>query len=464
MNPARNVGLRSLLRASMPINILLFCAGFNFAYVNWVSPTWGYWGLTYKSPNLSLLFLGYGLALLISAVSPRRIDRPSHVIYWFCVFAVYIPGLFVPLYLQLDNSFDLLLLQLSLAGSMLLIALFYRVRRFRIRPYPADTRLFWLVFWILFIAGNFAMVYTFRGMMHLVSFSDVYSIRTPAKQVLKANPEIAYISQFLATVMDPLLMGYGLVHRRRLLFVIGAMGEVLLYSTAAVKGQMVTPFIVLILYFSLKKDRSGWISQVALVFAGMFFVLTIFAIGVQPGAIFNVAFFLLVRVFTIPGSEMAQYQHFFQTMPHTYLSHVGMVSRFLPNPYELSIGEEVSSFYGITGKYGLTNANASFFAMDGIAGFGLPGIILMGLLCALVFWILDSCARDFDLKFSVPVLATVIVSLTNVSMFTTLLGNGLIAWMLLFLLMPRKMRTAGATVHYNPANEMVSQVRAAYMV
>src|SRR5579864_2414044 len=157
VNPARNIGLRSLLRASLPVAILLFCAGFNFAYVNWVSPTWSYWGLTYKSPNLSLVFLGYALALLICVISPRKIERPSHVIYWFCYFAVLIPGLFVPLYMQLENGFDLLLLQLSLAGSMLLIALSYRIPRFRIRSHPADTRLFWLCFWVLFIAGSFAL-------------------------------------------------------------------------------------------------------------------------------------------------------------------------------------------------------------------------------------------------------------------------------------------------------------------
>lgn len=464
VNAGKAIGLRSLLRISLPVMILLFCAGFNFSYVNWVSPTWSYMGLTYKSPNLPLLLLAYMLALLICVLSPRRITRPSHVIYWFCVFAVYIPGLFIPLYLQLENGFDLLLLQLSLAGGMLLIAFSYRVPRFRVRPYPVDKRLFWLGFGILYIAGNFAMVYTFRGMMHLVSFEDVYSVRSSAGHVLEANPWIAYISQCLSSVMNPLLMGYGLAFRRRSLFVIGTVGEILLYSTAAAKLQVAAPIVVLILYFSLKKDRGGWVSMMAGVFTVMFFVLTIFSIGVEPGPLFNFAFLFVVRIFTIPGSEMGQYQHFFQTMPHTYLAHVGVISRFVPNPYELSMGEEVSSFYGLTGKYGLTNSNASFFAMDGIGGFGLPGILLMGLLCALVFWILDSCARDFELKFSVPVLAMVIMSLTNVSLFTTLLGNGLIAWILLYLLMPRDSRVARVIVRYDPVGQIVGAERESYIV
>jgi hypothetical protein len=456
------VGVKSLLRTSLPMVVILFCAGFNFAYVNWVSPTWSYLGFTYKSPNPVLVSLGYALALIICLVSPKRIVRPSLVIYWFCVFAVYIPGLFIPLYLQLESGLELLLLQLSLAGGMLLIALFYRIPRFRLRSYPVDSRLFWLAFGALYLTCNLAVVYTFKGMMHLASFNDVYSVRTPAKHLLESNPGIAYISQFLATVMDPLLMGYGLAFRRRRLFIVGTLGEVLLYSTAAVKLQMATPIVVLLFYLSLKRDRGGWVSMVAVVFTGMFFVLTSVAIGIQPGPLFNFSFLVLVRMFTIPGAEMAEYQHFFQNMPHTYLGHVGVIGRFVPNPYELPMGEEVSSFYGLTSKYGLTNANASFFAMDGIGGFGLPGILLMGMLCALVFWVLDSCARDFELKFSVPVLAMVIMSLTNVSLFTTLLGNGLIAWMLLFLIAPRQMRVS-QIVQHEPVYEAIGSGRESYI-
>jgi hypothetical protein len=141
----------------------------------------------------------------------------------------------------------------------------------------------------------------------------------------------------------------------------------------------------------------------------------------------------------MPGMLIAQYHYFFEAFPHTYLGHVTGLNLLFPNPYNLQLGEEVSSFYGITSKYGIVNGNASFFAMDGIAGFGLIGIPLMGLLCAAVFWILDSCARNYSLKFTVPVLTMIIISLENASLFTTLLGNGLIVWMLLFITMPRNL-------------------------
>ena len=448
-------GLRPVLNASLPLVILLFCAGFNFAYVHWVSPTWSYIGLTYNAPNRELLAVGYVLAFVLCATSPNRIVWPSQVIYWICVFVVYIPALFVPLYLQLENNLELLLLQLSLTAGMILIALSFRLPRVRFRSCPIDGRLFWFIFALAYVAANCAMVYTFRGTMQVASFNDVYSIRAAAKLMLQANPPIAYISQLLATVFNPLLMGYGLAFRRRSFFVLGALGEVLLYSTAAVKMEIASPVIALLLYLSVRKDRGGWVPLVGLLFTGMFLVLAILARGVQAGPLFNTAFLVLVRMFTIPGAEMGQYQHFFQSMPHTYLAHVGVINWFVPNPYELSIGEEVSSFYGITGRYGLTNANAGFFAIDGIGGFGLLGIPAIGCLCGLVFWILDSCARDYELKFSVPVLTMVTMSLTNVSLFTTLLGNGLIALMLLFLVMPRKMRTPSPRQQL-PGKERVS--------
>jgi hypothetical protein len=439
--PAQTVTLRSALRVSMPVTVFLFCAGFNYSYVNWVSPVWSYMGLTYKSPDMALIVLGYLLASVVCAFSPLRISRPSQVIYWFLFFTGYVPGLFVPLYLQLDNGLTLLFIQLSLTGGMLLIGLSYRVRLLRIRPYPVDRRLFWGAFSALFLLGNAAVLYTFRGKLQIASIADVYSVRSSAKQLLQASPGIAYISQFLSLVMNPLLMAYGLVSRRKMLFVLGMIGEILLYSTAAAKVQMVAPLIVFVFYYTIKKDRGGWAPKMGLLFASIFFILTTITIGVKTGAIFNLAFVVLVRTFAIPGAAIAQYQYFFETFPHTYLGNVAAINLLVPNPYTLSLGEEVSSFYGSSSQYGLTNSNANFFAMDGIAGFGLPGILLMGILCALVFWILDSCAGRYPLKFSVPVLAMIIMSLTNVSLFTTLLGNGLIVWMLLFIFMPRDICT-----------------------
>lgn len=140
---SEKISLRSARRISLPVTVLLYCAAFNYAYVAWVSPTWSYEGFIYKSPNIALLLLGYVLAAAMGVFSPLVIRKPSQVAYWLLYFTVYIPGLFVPIYCQLDTGLTLLFLQLSLAGGMLPIALSYRVAPLKLKPYPLDSKLFW---------------------------------------------------------------------------------------------------------------------------------------------------------------------------------------------------------------------------------------------------------------------------------------------------------------------------------
>jgi hypothetical protein len=189
--------------------------------------------------------------------------------------------------------------------------------------------------------------------------------------------------------------------------------------------------------------------KMGLCFAGILFALTIMVVGTESGIIFSAASVVMMRTFEMPGMLIGQYQNFFEHNPHTYLGNVHGVNLFVGNPYTSALGIEVSRFFGIVsanGENGDVVSNASFFAMDGIAGFGLPGIPLMGLICALLFWLLDGCARKIPIEFSVSGLAMIIISLTNVSLFTTLLGNGMLAWMLLFLFVPTHFFRIGSKV------------------
>ena len=142
---AGKVSLRALLQISMPLSVLLYCAGFHYSYVNWVSPVWAYEGLTYTSPSPALLILAYTLAVLLSIISPPKLQRPSHAVYWLLYFPVYIPGIFVPIFIQLDGGLALLALQLSLTGGMLAIALFFKLPLLTFRRHPISPGLFWAI-------------------------------------------------------------------------------------------------------------------------------------------------------------------------------------------------------------------------------------------------------------------------------------------------------------------------------
>jgi len=433
------IGLRSLVRFTMLAVIPIYCASFQWSYVKWIAPVWGYLGPRHRSPNPFLLLLAYVLAVLLCLLSPLKLRRPSQVIYWILYFTVYIPGLLIPLFMQLDNEFTLLLLELSLTGGMLLIALSYRIRPANIRCYPVNKKMFWTIFYICFVLMNVALLVVFKGSLHFASLEEVYDVRAKASAVTQQNAGIGYISTLLGNVMNPFLIAYGLSIHRRKLVALGTLGQVLVYSTAAMRIILLSPPLIFLIYYSVKKDRGGWVPKLGLLGSAVFLILTALAAGHDGGIFFTLASIIILRTFALPGTFIAHYQYFFENFPHTYLSHIHGVNLFVSDPYSMSLGLEIGVFYQGVGSLGrIGNANANFFAMDGIAGFGLPGILLMGVICAAMFWVLDGCARKYTVAFSACALTCCAMSLANSSLFTSFLGGGIMLFMLLFLLMPQR--------------------------
>jgi hypothetical protein len=170
----------------------------------------------------------------------------------------------------------------------------------------------------------------------------------------------------------------------------------------------------------------------------VFFVLTTLTLGKSEGLFFNLASAILVRSFALPGLFAAQYQYFFSHFSYTYLSHVHGVNLIVTSPYSMPLGMEIANFFAGASSAGrVADCNANFFVFDGIAGFGLPGVPIIGALCAAMFWVLDSCSKNYPLAFATSALTMCIVSLANSSLFTTFLGGGIMMWMILFLCMPK---------------------------
>jgi hypothetical protein len=437
-NGRREIGMQAFLQVMMPGAVVLYCMAFQGMYVWWIAPVWGYSGATYDAPDSSLLAVAYLLAVTVSLLSPQKIWRPSQVIYWFLYFIVYIPGMLAPLFMQLDSSWKLLLLELSLSGGMTLVSLSYRLRIMNVRRYPMNRQLFWSLFFAVFVLMNALLIYVFRGSLHFASFEEVYDIRAQAAAVQQGAAGVSYISGWLANVMNPFLVAYGLASKRRKLVVFGVIGQVIVYSTAAMKSVLLSPVFIFVIYFSMKKGRVGWVSKFAIASCAMFVVFTWLAIGKQEGIFFSLASLILYRTFAIPGVEIGEYQYFFENSPHTFFGQVHGLSLLVGNPYKLSLGFEVGSYYlGVASNGRIADANVSFFASDGIASIGMPGILVMGIVCALAFWLLDSTAKNYPITFTASVLTSCAMSLTNASLFTSLLGGGIMLFMVLFIVMPR---------------------------
>jgi hypothetical protein len=139
------------------------------------------------------------------------------------------------------------------------------------------------------------------------------------------------------------------------------------------------------------------------------------------------------RLFTIPPLTIPQYFDFFQTHPVTHLSHVTGINWLLQYPYELDLPYTVGTFY----YHSPVGLNSGMWAGDGLAGFGLWGIPLMSVICAVVFLLLDCASADLDPRFVGLGLTFCTAVFGNVSLFTTLVTGGLGLLILTALVAPR---------------------------
>jgi hypothetical protein len=85
------------------------------------------------------------------------------------------------------------------------------------------------------------------------------------------------------------------------------------------------------------------------------------------------------------------------------------------------------------------------WATDGLGALGLPGILVISAVCALVFWAMDSAARGHDIRFAALATTYAAYNLANISIFTSLYSGGLAILILTLFFMPRYAGTGFAS-------------------
>jgi hypothetical protein len=341
----------------------------------------------------------------------------------------------VPVYADVLTMGQNIAVMLTLFVGFAITGLSYTLPLFRIRNKMMPPSSFkYLVIGCLTIAAAW-FGYVHRSALALVSFSAVYDLRFNANELMEGS-YVSYAGMLLSGAIDPFLMAWGLYCRRPLLFAAGALGQVLVYAGWGTKGSLTSIAFMAAFFLMLRSNRRAFglkfaasVTGVLAAFAGLYLLL-----GNDIGPIPSFIFFLLfARTFTIQGLLTAQYYDFFTHNPLTHYATVNGINWFVHNPYAHPIGIEVG--YSVSGdpQY---DAIAHFWASDGIAAWGLPGIILISILCAFVFWVLDSAAQRHDPRFGALVTCYAAYNLANIPLFTSLLSGGLGLLALWLYLMP----------------------------
>jgi hypothetical protein len=441
-------------RAWLVLGIVTFVGSFQQVYLKWLFPVFGYYGFENSNPKIGYLLLAWVLSVGPALWMPIRLTRPSQLIYWVLYLTVFIPSMFVPLYVGLRDATEVASLMVTLFTGFAITGVSYGLPLLRFHPPAISPRAYTRVFFCIAVGLVLWVLVVFRGNFKIVSFADIYDLRSASDDLMEGS-SVHYAVMWLSAVIGPFLLAGGMVYKRISMFLAGVLVQVLVYSAMGAKSVIVSVVVVPVLAFILR-DRAASFG-LKLSWSCALFTLALY-LGRSLGGSDSLFFWLLslvfMRTFGISGLNTAWYQDFFLRNPLTYYSHIKGVSWFVVYPYVNPLGIEVGSFY--SGDPTL-DANAHFWATDGLAAWGLWGILLVSVVCALVFWVLDSTAKGHDLRFTALVVTFEALNLANVSLFTSLLSGGLGLLMIFLYFAPRYYPESGfARVAY-PAMRPVPQ-------
>lgn len=390
-----------------------------------------YLGFWQRQPSEVEFFVSLLLALLPIAVLATEVDDFADYIHWMLYFFVYVPSMVVPS-LQ-GRPQGTMLLSGSLALSFLFIVLFPRIRL--ARPLPAlSPRLFWVTFVLGYLALAVYAIRVFGESFALVSLWDVYEQRAVAGEAAEGTLA-GYATGILAGCMNPFLMAYGLIRRRKLLVLWGALGQLFVFTTFALKSVVISVPLLLGFYWLLLTPAKVpvWRLGVIVVLSIAGPLALMFAFDADSDIfIANIAALVFLRTYGLAGATIGVYYDFFQHNPHTFYSHVGPVRALIDYPYDRQLGEVIGIYLGSPGL----DYNANMFATDGIAAGGLVALIVLGLVAGLVIRLCSALVPKRNWKLICAASAMSIMNLANTSLFTSLLTGGLLFLILTCALAP----------------------------
>jgi hypothetical protein len=418
--------------------IAAYIACFQWMYINYLDPTWAYFGFDYYPPSTKYLVLAWILSLVPSLWMPIQLTRPSQLAYWVLYITTIIPSMFVPLYVGINPPTEISLLMIVFFIGFALTGLSYLFPLLPLRAAKMSPKVFWIGFGCVAIGLVIWVLAVFHKHLHIVSFADVYDQRNAATD-LQEGSMVSFALMGLTGAINPLLMGCGLYYRRRWLLLIGVFGQLLVYSAIGTKGSILSIVFIPCVYALMRVGRSPFGLKITFACLALLtgsclaFVLS----GYDPSPLLFVALsVVLMRVLPMGGLVVAWYYNFFQQNPLTYYSHVTGVNWFIHYPYANYSGLEVGSFYHAGSDL---DATAPFWAMDGLEAIGLPGVLLISVFCALVFWALDSASQRHDPRLAALITTYAAYNFANISIFTSLFSGGLILVICcLYLLPPRR--------------------------
>ncbi len=286
---------------------------------------------------------------------------------------------------------------------------------------------------VLYVAIGLALLYVLASnRVELVSLGKAHAARHGVTiSGLQGYLIPAYFSSF-----GGLLVAIAISYRRYGLLLLALLGFLICYVTIEERTAAIMPLWLAYAYCAQRFFYRNSAIRFLLCVMAPFLVLVAGAaiIGTSHRHSFFYYVFTLAtyRIYSIPANAFNVYYNYFHFNPHTYWSHINIVSKFVQNPYG---GQSLPHLMSVS--YRLGSYNASFLETDGLAAAGVTAVPWVCGAFGLILLFLNSCMRKLDLGVLCLVTAGSSIALIDTGIGPGLLTNGLVLLALVLAVAPR---------------------------
>jgi hypothetical protein len=430
-------------RALLTIGALAYVGALQWVYVDWVVPSYAYSGLIESGVEGPALAIVTVIAVAPAAWLPVGMERPSEVILWPLYLFAYVPAAIIPIHVLGPDLAAVLPLELALAVAFATLGFMQRLPRMTMGWPGIAEQSFTRLLVILGVGAIPYLIVTFAPTSPPPDLQSVYVTRAVYTATLTTTSGAGYIVSWLGNVIYPFLMALGAARSRRMLLILGIVGQLLIYTITGFKSNLLSILFVPLLYLAIR--YGGRLFGTLLAWASVL-VLALSAVATSVTGSTDALALFVVRIAVVPGQLTAYYYDFFNSHA-TYLLSWSFLRWFSDPPYAVGPPYLIGTVYFHSPAL---DANANLWA-DAMANFGLVGVIPFTIVLGAVLWILDSVASGRDLRVIGPVVALASLSLlTNGALFTQLLTGGIGLIVGFVALMPRSRGPTASAVPRGP--------------
>lgn len=425
-----DLGWPGARKAGQFLAILVYYQVLCYADRALLAPAFGYQGLNYQAPSGWTQGTVAALILACTALTPCRLRHPSDGVLYVLLPLVVIPVLTVAatdvIFADVGRS-----LVASVTGAYLLLAVCARIPRTPPGPRRPHPGLQLQIPATVISAATYGLMFaTFGVHLRLLSFRDVYSVRAVFSDQVPGA--LGYLINWQASVINPLLIAWGLTRRRWTLVTAGLLGDALIYSVTGFKSVLFTVLAVAGFLLAMRQRNARRLSaagsRAAFAFAAVAAVACVIDKW-QHGIAWTSL--LIRRMSLVVGTNTGYYFQYFTAWPQTHLAY-GVTGWLLAEaPVTPPAAQIASAVYHGT----VADPDANLWA-DGYANFGLAGVLAATLILAGFLWWYDRAARNADQMIAAVLIVVPSLGLANSALLTCLLTHGMLLALLLVTRLP----------------------------